>query len=85
MSLHGCWAIPKNVTIWPWWLANCGWSEIAVTAGQWASLFSPVASYCCLALRILRTRGLDRRIYVPVHIASIFGMAASAGLALGLS
>jgi class 3 adenylate cyclase len=34
-----------------------------------------------LALRILRTRGLDRRIYLPVHIASIFGMAATAGLA----
>ena len=25
-------------------------------------------------LRILRTRGLDRRIYVPVQVASIFGI-----------
>jgi hypothetical protein len=29
----------------------------------------------------LAVRGLDRRIYVPVHLASIFGMAAFAGQA----
>ena len=37
-----------------------------------------------LTLRILRTRGLDRRIYVPVHIASIFGGVTLVSLA-GLS
>jgi hypothetical protein len=34
------------------------------------------------ALRIFRTRGLDRRIYVPVHIASIIDSGASAGLVI---
>jgi class 3 adenylate cyclase len=76
-----CWATPKNVTIWPWWLANCGWSEVALVAGSWGQLVFSGGLILLLALRILRTRGLDRRIYVPVHIASIFGMAASAGLA----
>jgi len=76
-----CWAIPKNVTFWPWWLANCGWSEIAVTFVQWGQLVFSGGLILLLALRILRTRGLDRRIYLPVHIASIFGIAATAGLA----
>jgi class 3 adenylate cyclase len=75
-----CWATPKEVTIWPWWLANCGWSEVALVAGGWGQLVFSAGLILLLALRILRTRGLDRRIYVPVHIASIFGMAASAGL-----
>ncbi len=77
-----CWATPKNVTIWPWWLANCGLSEVALVAGGWGQLGFSAGLILLLALRILRTRGLDRRIYVPVHIASIFGMAASAGLAV---
>jgi class 3 adenylate cyclase len=77
-----CWATPKEVTIWPWWLANCGWSEVALVAGGWGQLVFSGGLILLLALRILRTRGLDRRIYVPVHIASIFGMAASAGLAV---
>jgi class 3 adenylate cyclase len=76
-----CWATPKEVTIWPWWLANCGWSEVALVAGGWGQLVFSAGLILLLALRILRTRGLDRRIYVPIHIASIFGMAASAGLA----
>ena len=77
-----CWATPKNVTIWPWWLANCGWNEVALLAGGWGQLGFSAGLILLLALRILRTRGLDRRIYVPVHLASIFGMAASAGLAV---
>ena len=76
-----CWATPKEVTIWPWWLANCGWSEVALVAGGWGQLVFSAGLILLLALRILRTRGLDRRIFVPIHIASIFGMAASAGLA----
>jgi class 3 adenylate cyclase len=76
-----CWATPKEVTIWPWWLANCGLSEVALVAGGWGQLVFSAGVILLLALRTLRTRGLDRRIYVPIHIASIFGMAASAGLA----
>jgi hypothetical protein len=49
--------------------------------GQWGQLVFSGGLILLLALRILRTRGLDRRIYLPVHIASIFGMTATAGLA----
>jgi hypothetical protein len=72
---------PEKRDFWPWWLANCGWSEIAVTFGQWGQLVFSGGLILLLALRILRTRGLDRRTYLPVHIASIFGMTATAGLA----
>ena len=45
-----------------------------MTGVSWSS---PQVLYCFSRLRILRTRGLDRRIYVPVHIASIVGMGVS--------
>jgi hypothetical protein len=75
-----CWATPKEVAIWPWWLANCDLSEVVELAGYWGQTFFAAGLILLLMLRILRTRGLDRRIYVPVHIASIVGMAATAGL-----
>jgi hypothetical protein len=73
---------PKNVVEWPLWLVNCGLSEVAFLA---INLGEPVFSaglILLLALRILRTRGLDRRIYVPVHIASIVGALTAAALAV---
>ena len=76
-----CWATPKNMTIWPWWLANCGLSDLAELAIYWGQAVFAAGLISLLTLRILRTRGLDRRIYVPVHIASIFGVAAFASLA----
>jgi hypothetical protein len=77
-----CWATPKNITIWPWWLANCQLSDMAELAIYWGQAVLAAGLILLLALRILRTRGLDRRIYVPVHIASIFGGAAIASLAV---
>jgi class 3 adenylate cyclase len=77
-----CWATPKSVTEWPWWLANCGLSEVANLAENCSQLVFSAGLIVLLALRILRTRGLDRRIYVPVHIASIVGMAAAAALGI---
>ena len=77
-----CWATPKNVTIWPWWLANCQLSDLAELATYWGEAVFAGGLILLLTLRILRTRGLDRRIYVPVHIASIVGIAAVAGIAV---
>jgi hypothetical protein len=54
-------------------------AELAIYWGQ--AVFA-AGLILLLALRILRTRGLDRRIYVAVHIASIFGRAAIASLAV---
>ena len=73
-----CWATPGNVVEWPWSLVNCDLNEVAFLAVNLGDLGLSVGLILLLALRILRTRGLDRRIYVPVHIASIFGMAAAA-------
>ena len=49
-------------------------SEVGLLAVDWGILVFAAGLILLLALRILRTRGLDRRIYVPVHIASIVGM-----------
>jgi class 3 adenylate cyclase len=68
------WATPENVAEWPWWIANGDLSEVALLAVDWGQLVFAAGLILLLALRILRTRGLDRRIYVPVHIASIVGM-----------
>ena len=77
-----CWATPKNITIWPWWLANCQLSDAAELAVYMGQAVFAAGIISLLTLRILRTRGLDRRIYVPVHIASIFGGATVASLAV---
>jgi class 3 adenylate cyclase len=77
-----CWATPTEVTIWPWWLANCQLSDLVEPAIYWGDAVFAGGLILLLTLRILRTRGLDRRIYVPVHIASIFGGAAVASLAV---
>jgi hypothetical protein len=77
-----CWATPKNVTIWPWWLANCQLSAVAELAIYLGEAVFAAGLILLLTLRILRTRGLDRRIYVPVHIASIFGGVTLASLAV---
>jgi class 3 adenylate cyclase len=69
-----CWATPTKVTAWPWWLANCDLSELAGLAIYWGRIVGAAGLVLLLTLRILRTRGLDRRVYVPVHIASIVGM-----------
>jgi class 3 adenylate cyclase len=74
------WATPKNVAEWPWWIANghlsdvAYLSDVALLAVDWGTLVFSAGLILLLALRILRTRGLDRRVYVPVHIASIVGM-----------
>jgi class 3 adenylate cyclase len=75
------WAGPKNVAEWPWWLYPKGHlgdaaylREVALLAVDWGTLVFAAGLILLLALRISRTRGLDRRIYVPVHIASIVGM-----------
>jgi len=44
-------------------------------AVDWGILVFFAGLILLLALRIFRTRGLDRRVYVPVHIASIVGMS----------
>jgi class 3 adenylate cyclase len=72
------WATPKNVAEWPWWLANGGLNEVAYNAVDGGNLVFAAGLVLLLALRILRTRGLDRRIYVPVHIASIILMGVGA-------
>ena len=77
-----CWATPKNVVEWPLWLVNCDLSESAFLAGYSAEFIFYTGLILLLALRILRTRGLDRRIYVPVHIASIVGALTAAALAV---
>jgi hypothetical protein len=69
-----CWATPTKVTAWPWWLANCDLSELAGLAIYWGQIVGAAGLVLLLTLRILRTRGFDRRVYVPVHIASIVGM-----------
>lgn len=69
-----CWATPTKVTVWPWWLANCELSEVARGAVYWGQVVFAAGLLLLLTLRILRTRGLDRRIYVPVRIASIVGI-----------
>jgi class 3 adenylate cyclase len=69
-----CWATPTKVTAWPWWLANCDLSELAGLAIYWGQIVGAAGLVLLLTLRISRTRGLDRRVYVPVHIASIVGM-----------
>jgi class 3 adenylate cyclase len=75
------WATPKNVAEWPWWIYPTGHlgeaaylSDVALLAVDWGTLVFSAGLILLLALRILRTRGLDRRVYVPVHIASIVGM-----------
>ena len=77
-----CWATPKNIVEWPLWLANCDLSEAAFFAVNSGDFVFSIGLILLLALRILRTRGLDRRIYVPVHIASIVGELALAALAV---
>ena len=77
-----CWATPRNVVQWPLWLANCDLNEVAFIAVNFGDLVLSAGLILLLALRIVRTRGLDRRIYVPVHIASIFGMAVAAYLSV---
>ena len=77
-----CWATPKNVVEWPLWLVNCDLSEAAFFAANSGELVFYTGLILLLALRILRTRGLDRRIYVPVHIASIVGALTVAALAV---
>ena len=77
-----CWATPKNVVEWPLWLVNCDLSEAAFFAGYSGEFIFYTGLILLLALRILRTRGLDRRIYVPVHIASIVGALTAAALAV---
>jgi class 3 adenylate cyclase len=71
------WATPENVAEWPWWMANGDLSEVALLAVDWGQLAFAAGLILLLALRILRTRGLDRRIYVPVHIASLVGMGVA--------
>ena len=61
---------------------NCDLSESAFLAGYSAEFIFYTGLILLLALRILRTRGLDRRIYVPVHIASIVGALTAAALAV---
>ncbi len=78
-----CWATPTEATIWPWWLANCQLSDLVELAIYWGDAVFAGGLILLFTLRILRTRGLDRRIYVPVHIASIFGGAAVASLQYG--
>jgi class 3 adenylate cyclase len=75
-----CWATPTKVTAWPWWLANCDLSELADLALYWGQIVAAAGLVLLLTLRILRTRGLDRRVYVPVHIASIVGIIVDMGL-----
>jgi class 3 adenylate cyclase len=75
------WATPENVAEWPWWIYREGHlseaaylSDVALLAVDWGILVFSTGLILLLALRILRTRGLDRRIYVPVHIASLVGI-----------
>jgi class 3 adenylate cyclase len=75
------WATPENVAEWPWWIYPEGHlseaaylSDVALLAVDWGILVFSAGLILLLALRILRTRGLDRRIYVPVHIASLVGI-----------
>ena len=68
----------KRVVEWPLWLVNCDLNEAAFLAVNLGDLVLSAGLILLLALRILRTRGLDRRIYVPVQIASILGMAVAA-------
>ena len=67
------------MTAWPWWLANCDLNELADLASYWGHIVGAAGLVLLLTLRILRTRGLDRRVYVPVHIASIVGMVVGMG------
>jgi hypothetical protein len=75
-----CWATPRTVVAWPLSLVNCDLSEVALLALNWGQLVFNAGLILLLALRILRTRGLDRRIYIPIHIASIAGAVAAAHL-----
>ena len=68
------WAGPRNVAEWPRWITNVRLNALANSAVDWGQLVFFAGVVLLLALRILRTRGLDRRIYVPVHIASMVGM-----------
>ena len=77
-----CWATPKSIVEWPLWFVNCDLSEVAFLAGHWGDFVFSTGLILLIALRIFRTRGLDRRIYVPVHIASIVGVLIFAGLAV---
>jgi class 3 adenylate cyclase len=77
-----CWATPKSIVEWPLWLVNCDLSEVAFLAGYSGEFIFYTGLILLVVLRILRTRGLDRRIYVPVHIASIVGALTAAALAV---
>jgi class 3 adenylate cyclase len=77
-----CWATPTEVTEWPLWLVNCDLGGVAFLAQNWGQTAFYAGLILLMALRILRTRGLDRRIYIPVYIASIAGGVAAAHLAL---
>jgi hypothetical protein len=79
-----CWATPKNIVEWPLWLVNCDLSDAAFFAANSGELVFSTGLIVLLALRILRTRGLDRRIYVPVHIASIVGALTVAAVAVSI-
>jgi hypothetical protein len=73
-----CWS-PKRTVVavdWPLWLVNCQLSDVAFFAGTRGQMIFASGVIVLLALRIFRTYGLDRRVYVPVHIASIVGMGA---------
>jgi class 3 adenylate cyclase len=77
-----CWAAARNVVEWPLWLVNCDLNEVAFLAVNLGDLVLSAGLILLLVLRILRTRGLDRRIYVPVQVASIFGMVIAAYLSV---
>jgi class 3 adenylate cyclase len=77
-----CWATPRKVVEWPLWLVNCDLNEVAFLAVNLGDLVLSAGLILLLVLRILRTRGLDRRIYVPVQVASIFGMVVAVHLSV---
>ena len=70
------WATRQQAAQWPVWWENRDLNETADQALELGNIAFAAAVVVMLALRVIRTRGLDRRTYGPLHVAS-----AAAGVA----
>ena len=79
------WATPEQVAQWPLLSSNHDLNAAALWALDLGNLAFGVGVVLLLALRVVRTRGLDRRTYVPLYVAPAAGVVALLiGLVAGL-
>ncbi|HEU4542497.1 MAG TPA: histidine kinase [Jiangellaceae bacterium] len=55
---------------WPLWLPNYELNSFALRALEWGSAAFGAGFLVLMTLRVVRTRGMDRQIYLPVYLAT---------------